>query len=50
MEEELGLVGASAEDTEAEFICKMCESELLAGKFIKNLNYCTLLSLPQTLT
>lgn len=38
MEEELGLVGASAEDTEAEFIRKMCESELLAGKFIKNLN------------
>lgn len=32
MEEELGLVGASAEDTEAELIRKICETELLAGK------------------
>uniref|UniRef100_UPI003D79A548 condensin complex subunit 1 n=1 Tax=Danio rerio TaxID=7955 RepID=UPI003D79A548 len=30
VEEELGLVGASAEDTEAEFIRKICETELLA--------------------
>lgn len=32
MEEELGLVGASADDTEAELIRKICETELLAGK------------------
>lgn len=31
MEEDLGLVGASAEDTEAELIRKICETELLAG-------------------
>ncbi|XP_049439527.1 condensin complex subunit 1 isoform X2 [Epinephelus fuscoguttatus] len=30
MEEELGLIGASAEDTEAELIRKICETELLA--------------------
>ncbi|XP_037129044.1 condensin complex subunit 1 [Syngnathus acus] len=30
MEEELGLVGASADDTEAELIRKICETELLA--------------------
>ncbi|KAM8871151.1 condensin complex subunit 1 [Spinachia spinachia] len=30
MEEELGLMGASAEDTEAELIRKICETELLA--------------------
>ncbi|XP_069099190.1 condensin complex subunit 1 [Pleurodeles waltl] len=30
MEEELGLVGACADDTEAELIRKICESELLA--------------------
>lgn len=30
VEEELGLTGASAEDTEAEFIRKICEIELLA--------------------
>ncbi|XP_047186554.1 condensin complex subunit 1 isoform X3 [Scophthalmus maximus] len=30
MEEELGLVGASAEDTEAELIRKICETELMA--------------------
>uniref|UniRef100_A0A8B9HB78 Condensin complex subunit 1 n=1 Tax=Astyanax mexicanus TaxID=7994 RepID=A0A8B9HB78_ASTMX len=30
VEEELGLTGASAEDTEAEFIRKICETELLA--------------------
>ncbi|XP_072316817.1 condensin complex subunit 1 [Eucyclogobius newberryi] len=30
MEEELGLMGASAEDTEAELIRKICEMELLA--------------------
>ncbi|CAK6966208.1 condensin complex subunit 1 [Scomber scombrus] len=30
MEEELGLIGASAEDTEAEIIRKICETELLA--------------------
>uniref|UniRef100_A0A673ACN3 Condensin complex subunit 1 n=1 Tax=Sphaeramia orbicularis TaxID=375764 RepID=A0A673ACN3_9TELE len=29
MEEELGLIGASAEDTEAELIRKICETELL---------------------
>lgn len=32
MEEELGLIGASAEDTEAELIRNICETELLAGK------------------
>lgn len=32
VEEELGLTGASAEDTEAEFIRKICEAELLAGE------------------
>lgn len=32
MEEDLGLIGASAEDTEAELIRKICETELLAGK------------------
>ncbi|KAJ7317585.1 hypothetical protein JRQ81_003747 [Phrynocephalus forsythii] len=32
MEEDLGLVGASAEDTEAELIHTICESELLDGK------------------
>lgn len=32
MEEELGLIGASAEDTEAELIRKICETELLSGK------------------
>lgn len=31
MEEDLGLIGASAEDTEAELIRKICETELLAG-------------------
>lgn len=31
MEEDLGLVGASADDTEAELIRKICETELLAG-------------------
>ncbi|XP_060727822.1 condensin complex subunit 1 isoform X1 [Tachysurus vachellii] len=30
VEEELGLTGASAEDTEAEFIRKICETELLS--------------------
>lgn len=35
MEEDLGLIGASAEDTEAELIRKICETELLAGN--KNL-------------
>ncbi|XP_035384528.1 condensin complex subunit 1 [Electrophorus electricus] len=30
VEEELGLTGASAEDTEAEFIRKICETELMA--------------------
>ncbi|KAM9851674.1 condensin complex subunit 1 [Aulostomus maculatus] len=30
MEEDLGLIGASAEDTEAELIKKICETELLA--------------------
>lgn len=30
MEEELGLIGASADDTEAELIRKICETELLA--------------------
>ncbi|XP_062984497.1 condensin complex subunit 1 [Elgaria multicarinata webbii] len=32
MEEDLGLVGASAEDTEAELIRTICETELLDGK------------------
>uniref|UniRef100_A0ACB8ES41 Uncharacterized protein n=1 Tax=Sphaerodactylus townsendi TaxID=933632 RepID=A0ACB8ES41_9SAUR len=32
MEMELGLVGASAEDTEAELIRSICETELLEGK------------------
>lgn len=32
MEEDLGLIGASAEDTEAELIRKICETELLAGR------------------
>ncbi|KAK7886913.1 hypothetical protein WMY93_026534 [Mugilogobius chulae] len=32
MEEELGLMGASAEDTEAELIRKICETELLADE------------------
>lgn len=36
MEEELGVIGASAEDTEAELIRNICETELLAGK--KNLS------------
>lgn len=31
MEEDLSLIGASAEDTEAELIRKICETELLAG-------------------
>lgn len=34
IEEELGLVGASAEDDEAEHIRKVCEKEVLVGKFI----------------
>uniref|UniRef100_A0A8C7GNF6 Condensin complex subunit 1 n=1 Tax=Oncorhynchus kisutch TaxID=8019 RepID=A0A8C7GNF6_ONCKI len=37
VEEELGLMGASAEDTEAELIRKICETELLAGKKEENL-------------
>lgn len=37
MEEDLGLIGASAEDTEAELIRKICETELLAGD--KNLPF-----------
>uniref|UniRef100_A0A8C4GE64 Condensin complex subunit 1 n=1 Tax=Dicentrarchus labrax TaxID=13489 RepID=A0A8C4GE64_DICLA len=37
MEEELGLIGASAEDTEAELIRKICETELLAGNEQENL-------------
>ena len=32
MEEELGLVGASADDAEAELIRSICETELLDGK------------------
>ncbi|KAG7217001.1 hypothetical protein INR49_001655 [Caranx melampygus] len=32
MEEDLGLIGASADDTEAELIRKICETELLAGE------------------
>uniref|UniRef100_A0A6P8PGL9 Condensin complex subunit 1 n=1 Tax=Geotrypetes seraphini TaxID=260995 RepID=A0A6P8PGL9_GEOSA len=32
MDEELGLVGASADDTEAELIRKICETELLDGQ------------------
>ncbi|XP_074013435.1 condensin complex subunit 1 [Numenius arquata] len=34
MEEELGLVGASADDTEAELIRHICETELLDGKHL----------------
>ena len=34
MEEDLGLIGASAEDTEAELIRKICETELLAGNIL----------------
>ncbi|KAM9300116.1 condensin complex subunit 1 [Morus bassanus] len=34
MEEELGLVGASADDTEAELIHSICETELLDGKHL----------------
>lgn len=32
MEEELGLVGATADDTEAELIRSICETELLDGE------------------
>lgn len=32
MEEELGLVGATADDTEAELIRGICEMELLDGE------------------
>lgn len=32
MEEEMGLVGATADDTEAELIRNICEMELLGGK------------------
>lgn len=32
MEEEMGLVGATADDTEAELIRSICEMELLNGK------------------
>lgn len=32
MEEEMGLVGATADDTEAELIRGICEMELLGGK------------------
>ncbi|NXW05817.1 CND1 protein, partial [Fregetta grallaria] len=34
MEEELGLAGASADDTEAELIRSICETELLDGKHL----------------
>ncbi|NXG62680.1 CND1 protein, partial [Hemiprocne comata] len=34
MEEELGLVGASADDTETELIRSICETELLDGKHL----------------
>ncbi|KGL82289.1 Condensin complex subunit 1, partial [Tinamus guttatus] len=34
MEEELGLVGASADDTEAELIRSICETELLDDKYL----------------
>ncbi|NWX48972.1 CND1 protein, partial [Steatornis caripensis] len=34
MEEELGLVGASADDTEAELVRSICETELLDGKHL----------------
>uniref|UniRef100_A0A671LUR3 Condensin complex subunit 1 n=1 Tax=Sinocyclocheilus anshuiensis TaxID=1608454 RepID=A0A671LUR3_9TELE len=34
VEGELGLVGASAEDTEAEIIRKICETELLSGNML----------------
>lgn len=32
MEEDLGLVGASADDTEAELVRNICETELLDGE------------------
>lgn len=32
MEEELGLVGVIVDDIEVEFICSICEMELLDGK------------------
>lgn len=41
MEEELGLIGASAEDTEAELIRKICETELLAGSTNLILVFCS---------
>lgn len=34
MEEELGLVGVIVDDIEVEFICSICEMELLDGKQI----------------
>ncbi|NWW48276.1 CND1 protein, partial [Pedionomus torquatus] len=34
MEEELGLVGATADDTEAELVRNICETELLDGKHL----------------
>ncbi|NWT03132.1 CND1 protein, partial [Mionectes macconnelli] len=34
MEEELGLMTATADDTEAELICNICETELLDGKHL----------------
>ncbi|XP_050189100.1 condensin complex subunit 1 isoform X2 [Myiozetetes cayanensis] len=34
MEEELGLMAATADDTEAELICNICETELLDGKHL----------------
>ncbi|NWV26460.1 CND1 protein, partial [Origma solitaria] len=34
MEEELGLVGATADDTEAELVRSICETELLDGKHL----------------
>lgn len=53
IEEDLGLIGASAEDTEAELIRKICETELLAGKWrrkTKTPNFCcpTLLCIKKT--
>lgn len=44
MEEDLGLIGASAEDTEAELIRKICETELLAGMKTNLFLYSTLVT------
>lgn len=32
IEDEMGLTGATAEDAEAEFICMVCETDIVNGK------------------